>query len=765
MTFLAVIKPGSFSYIPQTCITSTTKDGIGMPVYHFLDIFNSINRERCQRLPACNCQKSSSTEFHTECGKSSTNLFSTIPSEKIFQGTTHLTFVNGALPVIPDYSFSHLTQLIYLDLSYDIISVLSSHSFHNLKNLQVLLLHDNTLLCNEPDVAFPINVFKPFAKTLRVLDISYQPLKYQGIMCPTQNLPEEALSVLSELEEIAVPFGKTIPMGEGFSNMTKLKALNINMPIPSQDLPEDIFQNISALEIEVVCMVGQTVTNIGNQFSRLQHLKMLDLSGNDNLFTRGNSNLQTFFSTLPGTLTHLYLNNTGMPKILSFTDIVQRQLDKLEVLTIDENCIQWIDVSATNQNHLQHFSLRLNRGGFLKANYQLLVGIFNMRTLISADLSFQAPISPSELPVIGFTDDTMWDCISRVLTRFNPYINCTCFNSQSFCNISLPPNLESLQLSNNPSMKMQLVGSLMWTSNSSLSIVNMSSTNTHYLPIPIKCAENITISIQTIDLSLNSMGCIHSNYFKMCHWTSLKHLYLSQNNLGIYTIRCMDKEHAPLSFLKPLAKLEFLDLGHNNLVAFEFPMDISGGSLELLDISQNMLSSLSKETTSQLDEANSWRLENNRSAISLDISDNQLLCACENIDFYLWLHNTMVHLTDDSNFKCRYGSQEFNVSRAGLSNVLMNFDTICHLFQQVWVPIILTIVTYGIITLSAILYRLRHTIHYLWIKMRMHRHKMEAILNPDHQYHGFVSCDRTGAIWAKHNLLPKLEAKGTLSFL
>ncbi len=275
------------------------------------------------------------------------------------------------------------------------------------------------------------------------------------------------------------------------------------------------------------------------------------------------------------------------------------------------------------------------------------------------------------------------------------------------------------------------------------------------------CWEDVVIGIESIDMSHNSMECIHGNYFKDCHWTNLKHLYLSHNNLGVYTLRCSrSAKQAPLAFLKPLTELELLDLGHNNLLAFDLFMDISDGSFQILDISQNMISSLQKETTSQLDEANSWRLENNLSAISIDLSDNQLVCACENMDFYLWMYNTMVHLKENHKYICSYGVHKLNVAQGNLGNIL-DLNIICHLIQDVGMPINLTIVTYVLITVATILYRLRHSIHYHWIKMRMHRHKMEAILNPVHHFHGFISCDRAGAIWTKRYLLPKLEPKGT----
>ncbi len=86
----------------------------------------------------------------------------------------------------------------------------------------------------------------------------------------------KAFSVLTELEEIIFDLAGNLQIGVGFSNMTKLKGMNI-LGIPTI-LPDNFFQHISSLEIEVVCMVGQFLKHLGNSLANLHHLKMLDLT-------------------------------------------------------------------------------------------------------------------------------------------------------------------------------------------------------------------------------------------------------------------------------------------------------------------------------------------------------------------------------------------------------------------------------------------------------------------------------------------------------
>ncbi len=752
MGFMEVV-----SYIPQTCITIPWIEGASLPYnYRFLDVFYGTENHNCSELPMCQCQKTKTGLFHTECGKTfSYEPFSEVPKDKIYQGTTHLTFVKNEITFLKGSSFSNLSELIYLDISGNLIEQLSSSAFYNLNKLEILILQDNgdeLFRCN--NLSLPSDVFKPVAGTLKILDASF------AFDCDEASY--KAFSVLTELEEIVFVLDRHLQIAAGFSNMTNLKAMNI-FGVPNM-LPDNFFQHVSNLKVEVVCMVGQFITHVGKSLANLQHLTMLDLSENPRLFWHDGMIEPDTFSWVPPSVTHLYLNKTGMPDVIAVD--TYNNLGNLEVLSVDKNCLRTI-IFGYQGNSFRHISARVNLISSMAArSYSyFFLGIFEMRGLISADLSYQAPFSSND--VTSALTVKSWKCTDLQHYFFdNDYsknVNCTCIDSRLVCNISLPPNLESLQLSYNPSlsMQMELMGTATWTSNSSLSIVNMSSTNSHYLAYPMKCAENVKIMIEILDLSHNSMECINSNYFKMCHWTSLKYMDLSFNNLGIYTTRCREDNHAPLAFLKAiLTVLEYLNLSHNNLMSFELETDISRGHLKFIDSSQNMLSFLPKDTTFQLNEANSRRLGNNLSVISIDLSGNQLVCECKNMEFYLWLYNTRVHLKGANNYKCRQGLEEFSIAPENLHNVLIKFSTMCQLFQNIWIPSILTMVAYILITFGAILYRLRHTVHYQWIKMRMNRHKIEAILNRDHQYHAFVSCDRAGAIWTKQNLLPKLEPKG-----
>ncbi len=185
---IRLLEPVSSSYIPQTCITTPyDKESWTEHHYHFLDIFNEVEYNTCSDLTDCRCQNKSTGQFHTECHMT-WRIFDKFPKDSIFPGTTHLTFVGSTIRTLEDDSFSTLTELFYLDLSFTTIQQISSLAFNKLNKLRIMLLRNNYL------EVFPRDIFTPLSKALRILDISYS----YGFV----NLQYEALSTLSELEEI-----------------------------------------------------------------------------------------------------------------------------------------------------------------------------------------------------------------------------------------------------------------------------------------------------------------------------------------------------------------------------------------------------------------------------------------------------------------------------------------------------------------------------------------------------------------------------------
>ena len=106
------------------------------------------------------------------------NSFTSVPKVVVNfpegNNVTHLSLAHNRITSIAATPFSALANLSTLDLSSNLISSLHSNSFAGLGSLDVLLLDHNRL------VKFERNLFRPIAKTLRVLDFAHNSFRELG---------------------------------------------------------------------------------------------------------------------------------------------------------------------------------------------------------------------------------------------------------------------------------------------------------------------------------------------------------------------------------------------------------------------------------------------------------------------------------------------------------------------------------------------------------------------------------------------------------
>ena len=72
-------------------------------------------------------------------------------------------------------------------------------------------------------------------------------------------------------------------------------------------------------------------------------------------------------------------------------------------------------------------------------------------------------------------------------------------------------------------------------------------------------------------------------------------------------------------------------------------------------------------------------------------------------------------------------------------------------------------ITYFLITVTCIAYRKRYSIKYIFLKMKLNRHKLRTILDTqNYTYSAFVSCDhRDAKLFVYRKFLPNLEIPET----
>ena len=297
------------------------------------------------------------------------------------------------------------------------------------------------------------------------------------------------------------------------------------------------------------------------------------------------------------------------------------------------------------------------------------------------------------------------------------------------------------------------------------------------------------MQIETFDFRFNTIQCFNESIFDYevtnCKWDSLKHLYFGSNKLGeVEGNICNKDKNNTLGFLKPLRNLTVLDLSMNSLgeslkfsdlktlTALEI-LDVSSNNLkgwtldieqmtklDFVNISNNNLRCLSVYSTRVLD-----RLQRQRTkpgSIAIDMTGNELSCNCECLEFYKWLKITKVNVVNFRKYQCKF--------RDGKTWYLNRLDTIvakleAECYTTVWLDLWICglILSYCLIFALTMMYRLRHEIRYVWIKMLMNREKLERLFSSNKnrfKFDAFVSCEhRDARVFVKRHLLPNLETK------
>ena len=629
-----------------------------------------------------------------------------------------------------------------------------SKAFVGLPNLHELNLYKNRLGFNE---SFADDVFISLKYSLKILDIrnnilgNIDKVNYPLAVAQLDNLEELKLDCLTN---------KTLP--KEYGNMKHLRKLLFVDGRPEVgSLSVHMFDAVSRSNISEISLAGLYIDTIKKDtFSKLHKLRILDLSNNPYL----NLRLDEFAPFLNSTsLEILRLNNTGIgfrnsaKTLRSLCDLGLKQL------TLDQNSISDLDDDFSEcQQQLEILSLGDN---FLLPSADLWMELFYMENLIGFNISYQGKM------IHHNTDD-----VPNIATNGKPH---PCLEDMA-CPVFLPPKLKWIEGTHYGGTVPTVT--IIFENNSTLKYFNASHSAIKKLDKIIYCAFDTIPKIETIDLSNNGLRCINASMFDKritnCDWKSLKNLYLGNNYLGR---GCHKKKKEVLGFLKPLTNLHTLDLSANRLKSTNriahldlsqirtlklssnylknFFLNIHGMTmLKKLDLSSNNLSYLLKNTILQLEYLQSQK----REAIEVDLSGNTLSCKCGQLDFLGWMLKTSVSLVNRKNYTCVLDGK-MTIKLNNLKHTLDNLQKQC--FGRTWVHVfvISEIAIYFSITSLCLLYRIRHTIKYFLLRLRLNRHKLRTF--PNHRkysYSAFVCCEwRDARHFVYRKLLPNLETEET----
>ena len=696
---------------------------------------------------------------------------------------THLYLDNNFVKILENGSFNKgdmgLPKLVKLSIKNNTLKEVQPAAFYGLKSLEELNLYNNEL---QFMYSLPPTVFQSLNQGLKVLDIR------MNLLNDNLDLLDYPLSVaeLYNLNELRMDLLRDKPLPEEYKTMYNLQKLQF------QDgrgnvihVTNNTFDAVSTLKITEINLSGLDIEMISKgTYSNLKNLETLDVSNNPRL----SLSIREFTSSIQNTsITRLRMNNTGLGTSGIKTAEIIRGFCHLglEELTLDHNFIGIID--PVFQECLPTLELLSFGHNDLLLQYSFVFDtVLSLTKLRGYNISAQRRVtsrkwsSSSENFAVQSLEDT-----EKAIAKIGRNISIICKEGMT-CPLYLPPNIQWIDMSQNGFI-LVIVPRVVLLNNNSLNFINMSYNGIHNARLPLYCAYNVIPQIETFDVSNNGMQCFNATFFNMsitgCDWSSLKRFYLGNNEIGrIDGNSCNKDKHDVLGFLKPLWNLRVLDLSMNYFdsensfsvlqhLTMLHTLDLSSNGfhyftlglknlrrISKLNIANNNLKCLSESTVLQLN-----RLQNNRTkTIKVDLSGNLLSCNCDCLYFFQWMTKTDVVLVNNRTYQCVFddGRKE---TLNHISFIVAELKSKC--YSTEWLKIYwgIEILVHIFITIFCFIYRIRHDIWYIYLKMKLNRKRLRALLNKkNYTYTAFISCDRRDCkYFVKRRLLPKLETNET----
>ena len=727
-------------------------------------------------LKKCRCSETQDT-FVVDCSNTGLN---SVPKE-LPSRTTHLLLNNNNIQILHNDSFVQskwrLPNLITVSIRSNPLIKAEINAFRGLVSLKILDLYNNNLQFKG---SYPKSVFVPISQSLQVLDIRRNLLGDISQMDYPVSVGE-----LIGLKELRIDClkDKSLPMEYGrLKNLKKLSFADGRKEVGF--IRNDMFKAVSKSGITDVNLGELNIGVIGNNtFSSLPKLRTLDLSNNPYVIIHIENIIQSLKKTAIQTL---HLNHTGIGQAESTkaesTTQVLRIVGELHLkeLTLDNNAIEKLDpVFAEYLPDLEVLSLGENFIDF-DFDFDLFSDFRKLKNLTGLNVSGQ------NQNVVKYNESQMTGKKLQRIKNTKSFGLNTCYQDMA-CPLLFPSKIQWMDISQ-MGMDAQLFPEYVFLSNSTLRSIDMSFNRISVIKHPIYCPTGlfrIVPQIETIIFNNNGLQCVNSTLFSHCDWSSLTHLYLRNNQLGVTEGNICNKDkNNTLEFLKPAVNLEYLDLARNQIQngnslseiqhlaklkvidlsdngLHNFPLELENMTgLSRLILSNNNIRCLSMSTTLQLDKVQ--KLRTNYNATEIDLSGNLLSCTCGCFDFFQWMMVTELVLTNWKTYECQFNDGT-KKSLDRLPFIVATVESQCFGTQWLKIYISIGILNYVMITIICLLCRARHTIKSflnVYLRLSALEEKKNTKNKSKYVFSAFVSCDhRDAKYFVYRKLLPNLETE------
>ena len=277
-----------------------------------------------------------------------------------------------------------------------------------------------------------------------------------------------------------------------------------------------------------------------------------------------------------------------------------------------------------------------------------------------------------------------------------------------------------------------------------------------------------------LDLSNNFCSNVSKDFFRSS--PNLKTLLIQNNLLGFVLIDDMHGE-----ILQHIPKLEILNLADNripylpyNFFKFQtmlIEINLGGNLLEdmgfqishmknlsYLDLSKNRFASLNSTTCDQLETV----IKSNPN-LTVNLSDNPLICSCDTIQFIKWMSQTKIKFTKLQSYKCKLynGNKELLKEPKRVYEILKKK---CYSYTALLVVLSIFIIFFLLILLCGLVYRYRWKLRFMYYMTKNKYQNLSRKQSDDEQYEydAFISYEEEDAAFVHNHLLLNLEEDAKL---
>ncbi|XP_062586393.1 toll-like receptor 4 [Saccostrea cucullata] len=566
----------------------------------------------------------------------------------------------------------------FINLSRNKLKWLSNISFHGLEKLKTLNLEYNC-----------INIswfYKGIFSDLK----SLKEISLKGNINPVKNIliRDDAFSDLKELNILKMDGPRGIRFGEGFMNLTKLNILDLSGITGNcsfRVLPKDLFRHLPHITyIDVsACEILDIEDGAFGNLSSLQHL---DVSHNKGI---GFASLPNITKNLNHTdIQILRLNGinclTGIGTKVLTHHLINLQETNLTEIYIEKNRLEQLEAGALRVLPGSLTTLSMGENKLTQGKY--ILDYFSMDSLRILNLSVQLRPAPYPISIFENCQEKRDDCefpfAGKYSERNTRYQNIGSIvesifrtNDNGLVTIDFPESIEVIYANS----------SRLYTAIPEFGI-NSKSFREFYLQDnfffswlgPVHGIQNLTI----LDLSNNFCSFISKSFFRYA--TGVEILNLSNNDIGKHFVDDIEGK-----ILENLLSVRELDLSYDNINVLPRLMFKNLQNLQVLNLNGNLLSewrvkmdhmrnlkdiNLAKNRLTTIDviQQRSFETLFSTSNVTVDISDNKLLCSCENLQFLSWITTYRMHFKQFELYQCSLASsKKFNFSEAVSSLVTL----------------------------------------------------------------------------------------------